>query len=294
MKEKGQNHKKGSNIYDRIFKENAESLFLPLLQLLFGWNLKSYKILETKVSKTVEREMDLLYEVEMNAGERMLLHLEFQTRSDSNMLYRMAEYHGLALSKYRLPIKHLVIYLGREKSRMKNRLVGSEVFEGFELMNIYDLDSEKLLRSQVPEVVLLVLLSKYDESDSEDILRKIIHRLKAISPSEKDLAKYLQQLTLLSRLRKLESSTQKIISEMSYLGVNIEEDSLYLKGLREGELKGVEKGLTQGIAKGIKQKQDSIIHSLLASGKMSVAEIAEICDVTVAEIEKIKSQMDRH
>ncbi|MEM9920177.1 MAG: hypothetical protein AAF990_18920, partial [Bacteroidota bacterium] len=115
MKEKGQNHKKGSNIYDRIFKENAESLFLPLLELLFGWNLRFYKILETKISKTVEREMDLLYEVEMNEGERMLLHLEFQTRSDSNMLYRMAEYHGLALSKYRLPIKHLVIYLGREK-----------------------------------------------------------------------------------------------------------------------------------------------------------------------------------
>ena len=93
---------------------------------------------------------------------------------------------------------------------------------------------------------------------------------------------------------KREAKCTKIISEMSYLGVNIEEDSLYLKGLREGELKGVEKGLTQGIAKGIKQKQDSIIHSLLASGKMSVAEIAEICDVTVAEIEKIKSQMDRH
>ncbi|MEM9920850.1 MAG: hypothetical protein AAF990_22315, partial [Bacteroidota bacterium] len=115
--------------------------------------------------------------------------------------------------------------------------------------------------------------------------------------SEKDLAKYLQQLTLLSRLRKLESSTQKIISEMSYLGVNIEEDSLYLKGLREGELKGVEKGiakgLTQGIAKGIKQTKESTVRALLASGKMSVAEIAEICDVTVAEIEKIKSQFNQ-
>lgn len=61
---------------------------------------------------------------------------------------------------------------------------------------------------------------------------------------EKSLKNYVKQLTILSRLRKLEVETQKEAKDMP-ITYDIETDGLYLKGIEEGR----EIGLVQGIKK---------------------------------------------
>ena len=119
----------------------------------------------------------------------------------------MGEYHGLAFRKHKLPIKHIVIYLGKGKPNMKTKLKDEEKFEGFDLINIHELNTTQLLSSQIPEIVLLALLSNYEKERTEAILRLIVMQLKAVSNTQKELSKYLQQLIILSRLRTLEALT---------------------------------------------------------------------------------------
>lgn len=195
--------KREGKLYDRIFKENAESLFIPLVQEELKLEISSYRVLPDKIPKTVEREVDFLYEIISVDGSNWILHIEFQTKDAKNMIYRMGMYHGLVLEKYKKPVKHVVIYLGEGEAKMPIALEPAEIFEGFDLINVNELDTEKLLRSRVPEVILLAMLSKYEKKRSERVLRLIIEKIQRHSGSDKLVSKYISQLLILSKLRNL-------------------------------------------------------------------------------------------
>jgi hypothetical protein len=100
------------NLFDKIFRENAESIFMPLVEERLGIKIKTFVQLKEKRQTTLEREMDFFYEVETEDGKRFILHLEFQTENEDDMLYRSGEYHGIALRKKKMEIKHVVVFLG--------------------------------------------------------------------------------------------------------------------------------------------------------------------------------------
>jgi predicted transposase/invertase (TIGR01784 family) len=277
------NHpEKEGNLYDKIFKENAESIFLPLIEQSMGIKISSYKILKDKLQTTIEREMDFFYEIHSDKNDRFLLHLEFQTKNDKDMIYRMAEYHGIAFRKRKLPIKHFVINLGTEYFNQKNYLDKNELFEGFDIINIFSLNTEQLLNSQIPEVVLLAVLSNYPKEQSERILRLLIERLKQIAKSEHDFSKYLNQLLILSRLRKVEDLTIKINNDMP-ITIEVEKDFLYKQGIE----KGIEKGIEQGIEKGIHNS----IKNLIKNSKFDNETIANLLSVDVSIVQLVRSKV---
>ncbi|MBK8722234.1 MAG: hypothetical protein IPL95_08175 [Saprospiraceae bacterium] len=277
------NHpEKEGNLYDKIFKENAESIFLPLIEQSMGIKISSYKILKDKLQTTIEREMDFFYEIHSDKNDRFLLHLEFQTKNDKDMIYRMAEYHGIAFRKRKLPIKHFVINLGTEYFNQKNYLDKNELFEGFVIINIFSLNTEQLLNSQIPEVVLLAVLSNYPKEQSERILRLLIERLKQIAKSEHDFSKYLNQLLILSRLRKVEDLTIKINNDMP-ITIEVEKDFLYKQGIE----KGIEKGIEQGIEKGIHNS----IKNLIKNSKFDNETIANLLSVDVSIVQLVRSKV---
>ena len=122
------------NLYDKIFKENAEAIFLPLIEKKLGVKIKSFKPFKMKLQTTLEREMDFFYEVETTDGDDFLLHIEFQTDNEPDMVYRKAEYHGIALNLRKMEIKHFVIYLGTQKPTMRTQLLEKEIYRGFDLI----------------------------------------------------------------------------------------------------------------------------------------------------------------
>ncbi len=177
-----------------------------------------------------------------------MLHLEFQTDDEQDMIYRKAEYHGIALNLKKMEIRHIVVYLGINKPTMPTQLLEKEVFRGFDLIDIHALSYEKLLQSQVPDVVLLTALADYPIEQAESILRLIVRRLRTVCQNPSELSKYLKQLVIVARLRKIEGLTIKITEEMP-ITYDIETDYLYKRGIEQGIETGVERGVVQGIEK---------------------------------------------
>ena len=241
------------------------------------------------MTKTIERETDFLYKITTKTDKKLLLHIEFQSKNDSKMLLRMAEYHGLIFKKFQLPIQHIVVYLGKAKANMPNFLKEDEIFTGFELISINELAAEQFLSSQVPELILLAFLSKYEKSETETILKTVIEQLKIKSSSENELKKYVSQLMLLTRLRKLDDLTVKILEDMP-LTIDIEKDILYKKGIEKGIDIGVEKGIDIGVEKGIdigvgKGIQMGVI--ALEKDGFSIEKIASVFEISIEKVKTI-------
>ena len=144
MIKKNRNLKFEGNLYDKIFKENAEEIFIPLVEQRLGIKIKHFKQYKEKMQTTIEREMDFFYKVETEDGEIFILHLEFQTEDELDFVYRVGEYHGIALRKKKMKIRHIVVYLGTGKPKMRTELKPEEVYTGFDLININELDSQEL------------------------------------------------------------------------------------------------------------------------------------------------------
>lgn len=203
--------KREGNLFDKIIKENAGNVFLPLVAKQLGITIVSSKVLPEKLQTTIEREVDFLRLVKTSKGEEMIIHIEFQTQSDKEILYRISEYHGIELRKHKIKIKHFVVYLGKSKPNMQTQLKDAEIFSGFELINIHDINYDTFLSSQVPEEILLAILANFEEEKSEAVIRLIIKKLNADCKSKSDLRKFVKQLTVLSRLRNLDEQTKKIV-----------------------------------------------------------------------------------
>jgi len=242
--------KRQGNIYDRIFRENAAHIFLPLVEKILKLSIVSYKTLQVKFPQTAESEVDFLYEITVTTKAKLILHIEFQSNNDAQMLERMQEYHSKIYRKYKLPVKSLVINVGKQAFTARNKLKTEEIFTGYEVINLFELSKDELLSNQVPEVVILALLANYPKGEIETVLRLIIKKLKQIVSTEKDLKRYVNQLLLLSRLRNFGDVSAKIINNMPLL-YDVEKDSLYQQGVEQGIGLGIEKGVKQGINKSI-------------------------------------------
>jgi len=279
--------------FDRIFRENAVQVFLPLIEMQLGFKIKSFKALPTTLPKTSDRDVDALYQIENEEGKKEILHIEFQSKSDSTMLERTAEYHGMIYRIHKLPIRHVVIFLGKGKTNMKTQLPENEIFRGFDLINLHELDVDKLLSSQVPEVILLALLADFKKERAEAVLRLLVKNLKIFSKSQNDLKKYLNQLLMLSKLRKLEIITGKMIKDMPII-YNEKEHYLYQQGMLEG-LEKSEKLIEQEREKAKRINEEVRLNTimgikqLLELGNLNVEQIASIMSVDVGFIEQIQS-----
>ena len=269
--------KPGTNIYDRIFRENAPKLFLPIIEQRLGLKIQSYEPLPGDLPRTFDREVDFLYKITTVENKEEILHIEFQRTGEREMIYRVGEYDGIIKRKYKLPIRHVVVYLGKGKSRMPSTLKEDEVYRGFDLINVSTLNTEDLLSSQVPEVVLMALLSKFNKDQTERILKLIVNRLKQISKTGKVSNKYLNQIIILSRLHNKENLVTKLLTAMP-ITYDVENDYLYKQGL--------ERGLEQGIEQGVKVKEEQAIIGMKKVGMENV-QISEALSISIKRVEKV-------
>ena len=240
------------NIFDQIFKEYAEPIFLPFIERLLGYKIIKKQSLKDKMQTSIERECDFLFEITLENSDHFILHIEFQSQDDPSMLLRMAEYHGIIFKKYQMEIKHYLIYLGEKPTKMPTKLEERFVFKEYQLINLSDTDPEVYLRSNIPEEFILAILSRYPKEQYEEILRSIINKLKSLVKSKPLLEKYSKQLIFISRLRKLELQTTKILEIMPIM-IDIESDGLYLKGISQGINQGINLGLKKVAIEGFKK-----------------------------------------
>lgn len=263
-----------TNEYDKIIKENIEAIILPLAEKYLGISILSSRKLPGKIQSTIEREHDFVRIVRTKDQQEFILQIEFQTADQKDMIYRMAEYHALFLRKYKYPVKQFVVYLGQSNPKMRTTLQEEEVMKGFNLVNLHALDYEKLLHSQIPEEIILAILSRYDKENIEQVIDTIIQRLKEVSGNEIALQKYARQLAVLSRLRNLEEVVTQKTKNMP-ITYDIKKDYLYKEGRKEG----------------IEKEKQKMIKEMLQATELSIEQIAKIARVSVSYIEDIKAKL---
>jgi len=115
-------------------------------------------------------------------------------------------------------------------------------------------------------------------------LRLLVRNLKVACKSPGKLSKYLKQLIILSRLRKLGELTIKITTEMPVnLNYDVESDFLYLQG--------IEKGIEKAREKAQLEKIETAKKMLL--GGLTEAQVAEFLELPIRSVKTIKKNLDR-
>lgn len=283
-----------ANHYDKILRENISEVILPISKKYFGFEILETEDLPSTLQVTLGREPDFIKLVRTTTGDEFILHLEYQTTSDANMIYRMMTYHALLMETYRKKVRQFVLYFGKGEPQMRSQLKEEEVMRGFELKNISDFDHEQLVQSAIPEEIILAVLSDFKGRDPLAVIRLILERLRKVEPNDNALHKALQQLGMLSRLRNLYEEVKKESKNMP-ITYNIATDKFYQEGKEEGKVEGKIEGKIEGKKEGIiegklKEKVATAI-TMLKMGKYGLPEIALVTGLDIKKVSELKEKL---
>ena len=259
--------------YDRILKENIEAIFSTLLEKYLDISIAQSFEIKDKLQSTIEREPDFLKRIIDREGKEFILQLEFQTKNDPEMVYRISEYQAMIQRKYRLPVKSFVIYLGQATPTMSTQLAKEEQITGFELRNIREYATNKVLESDIPEEIILAILTDYPTSDTVQVVNQIISKLQKATRSESQLLRSIKQLLILSRLRKLDEVIEEKVENMP-ITYDISTDRLYLKGAEDNKYHLVKKALIDQ--------------------EFSIEQIARVIDVTIDYVYTVQKEIEEN
>jgi hypothetical protein len=178
----------------------------------------------------------------------------------------MIDYWGLLKSKYQLPVRQYVIFIGNGQPQMKTVLSEDGNYFQFQLINITQFDYIRFLTSNNPEEIILAVLSNFGNEKPENALNQIIHRLEETTTEQRTFQKYLRQLRVLSKLRKLDLKFDDMIQNMAKY-IDAENDYLYIKG------------------------QENIVSNLLKKLNFTMEQIADMTGVSVEFVKNVKQKL---
>jgi hypothetical protein len=227
-----------SQKYDTAFKLTLQHVDVAMRELL-GSTVKSWKNVEFPQVRSPRA--DLLGETETGG----LVHFELQSSNTRDMAIRMLEYGLAALRKYQSFPTQVCLYVGEGPARMRTELRGPRLEYSYRLVDVRDLDGERLLKSGRVDDNIIALLTRL--SDQRQAVRVVVQRIRRLRQDERQSA--LARLVILAGLRKtlgkvVEEEARKVpilnnILDHEVIGPEIK------KGIQKGELIGRQKeGLT--------------------------------------------------
>lgn len=265
--------------YDRIFRENIEQLVVPLANRLLDLSIPGLEEIPDDLHQTIERKPDFLKKVIFPDGlQDYILHFEFQTADDSEMLERMLEYYALLWRKYQLPVRQYVFYIGEGVSQMRHNLLHEAIRFQYSLLNASEVDYRQFLNSTVPEEILLTVLGDFKQAHADDVIESVLVRLNELVPRSLRLKRYVKQLEILSQLRNLQQLVINVSEQMA-LVYNLENDIRFKQGEERGE------------ARGKSEAKDLLIRNMLRKGILTHEQIAEIAEVPIESVKTIAQQL---
>jgi predicted transposase YdaD len=177
--------------YDTAFKQTLQHVDVAMRELV-GSAVTSWKNIEFPQVRAPRA--DLLGETK--AGE--LVHLELQSGNANDMAIRMLEYGLAALRKYHSFPTQVCLYVGEKRARMKTELRGPHLEYSYRLVDVRELDGERLLKSGRVDDNIVALLTGL--SDQREAARVVVQRIKRLRKGERESA--LARLVILAGLRK--------------------------------------------------------------------------------------------
>ncbi len=205
--------KKDSQRYDKIFKENIEELMIPFAEKLLNINPENLVKITEDIQSTIERKPDFLGHVNhKDSSKDYILHIEFQSSDEKYMHYRMNEYYGMLLRKYKVDVHQYVIFIGEGKAAMERKIERKNLSFAFDVINMQDFDYKIFINSDKPEEVIIAILADFGKEKSEAVIQTILQKIKNLPIDNSKTRKTVVQLEVLSNLRKLQT---QIINQLT-------------------------------------------------------------------------------
>ena len=275
------NHKHEANIYDKVFKENIDAVIDNFIRKILKIEIVQSEKVIVKLQRTREREADYLEKVIDKNGEEFILHIEYQTHNETDMVHRMLDYCSLLLRKYKLPVEQYVIFLGDGKPTMLTKINYRNIQFNYHLIDIKRIDYHEFINSETPEEIILAILADFKKQPLQNVVKEIVNKLDKTVDLSLESEKLFQQLLVLGRLRNLQEKIQEIMNSVSKY-IDIKKDFLYKQGLEQGLEQGVEQGIEKGVEK--------TVLNFLTKSNLSVEQIADYAGVSVTYVIAIKQK----
>ncbi|MCU0345461.1 MAG: hypothetical protein MUC59_00870 [Saprospiraceae bacterium] len=272
--------------YDSIFKEIFErvvpELAVSLLHLPWG----ETEELKDKLQVTREQEADYLKKlVFKDSNQACIFHAEFQVKEEDRRSWMLLE-RALLRNKYGLEVRQVVFFLGNKKKPWYPKSIKELNLEtSFDVIVVKNVPVEIFLKSQIPEVVMLAILSDFGEQEPASVIESVLQKLQELSGNQYKFQQLVNQLERLSNLRKLQPLTVKSLEAMpltieDVIG-KIENDRLYKQGLEQGREEGQQ------------ETAEKFITGMLLDGTYSIERISVISGETVESILSIKRKLEQ-
>ncbi|PWG77843.1 hypothetical protein DDR33_25370, partial [Pararcticibacter amylolyticus] len=113
------------------------------------------------IQHTKERKPDVLKKITTIDGETFILQIEFQVKSEEDLVYRMAEYSIMLMRKYKLPVRQYVIFLRKRRPSMAVSIDTEHLKFSYPLLLISEMNYRLFLNSENPEVKMLAILADF-------------------------------------------------------------------------------------------------------------------------------------
>lgn len=266
--------KQEANRYDKIFKENLESVTLALIEKVLNISVASHEKMPVELQRTLERKPDQLLKITDRQGHTFLLHLEFQLADEATMASRMLEYRAILQRKYGLPVEQYVLFLSDAVPTMPTRIEQKNLSFAFGLARLSQVDYRLFLSSDKGDEVVFAVLGDFGSLQAEHAAQAIVERLKQTSTTDAELARHLQQVRILANLRRLTPFVEQIMDSITEY-IREEDDFLFRKGERKGEQKS---------------KQEAIL-KFLKDGILTSQQLASYFEVSEAFVEDLRKQL---
>jgi len=228
--------------YDVALKRILTRPGSALLRALTG--ASRLRWLNVELPRVNNLRLDLLGETP--AGK--LIQIELQSRNEKHFEIRMGEYlFAIARRFGRVPMQ-VVLYVGHARLSLKNRIEEEGLSYGFHVVDIRDLDGERLLASpHLSDNVISILTRLGSEPGA---VRKILERISKGPEAERVEA--LTELSILAGLRRLSGEVQREAINMP-IHESIMDNEIFGPRIREGIRQGLKQGLEKGLEKGLEQ-----------------------------------------
>ncbi len=262
-----------SSQYDKIIKENLEITLPVIIRDVLGLDIAISEELPDDIQHTKERKPDALKKVTDTNGNTYVLHVEFQTTDEREMVYRMAEYSIMLMRKYQLPLKQYVVFLGYSKPEMPTYIKTEHLEFDYQLIRISEISYKLFLKTDNPEVKMLAVLANFEIDDSYEAVKSIVNQVQYYSKGDFAESKYFEHLRIFVQLRNnIEQQFEKVMESVTKF-FKEENDFLFKKG----EVK----------------KDNVYVENLILKLGLSDEQIADIGKVSIDFVRSVRARLEK-
>jgi predicted transposase YdaD len=270
--------------FDLILKEIISRAASKIIWLATGRKVEGkLKLFPAEIRLAKSFYTDILFEI---GGE--MFQIEIQVQQDKTMPERMFKYYYAIVEKYKKEPTQIVLFVGRGKPP-PSELKTPKLTLKYEVLDMKRIDPDVFIRSRKPyEVVVGVLAGKYREKPKA--FRKVMKRISEIVKNEKELLKYMEDISFLGGLFDV-----KIKVKPMPIQIYIRKTLFYKWGREEGLKEGLKEGEQRGIVKGKREglKEAILLGVQIKFGSSKARQIKNLLDKinNINRLEKIKKEV---